>query len=92
MDHTDPQGNSIVRRFDLMDLAVNQNLTFIRLVKSVRDTHRRGFPGSVFANDGVNRPRLYDNVHLVVRENVSESFGYIAEFYQLGLWSLVFGL
>ena len=78
VDHTNSQRNSIMRRFDLMDMTINQNFTFIRLVESISDPHRSGFPGPVFPNDGVNRARLHDNIHVVVSENVSEPFGYVS--------------
>jgi hypothetical protein len=92
MDHTDPEGNSIVRRFDLLDLAINQDLTFIRLVESVGDTHRRGFSGAVFTHNGVNRSRLHDDVYMVVSKDVSEAFCYVSKFehrFVSGQWSVV---
>jgi hypothetical protein len=67
MDHPDTQGYRIVRRVDFLNLAVNQNLTFVRLVESIGDAHCRRLTGAVFTNDGMNRsPRDFD-VNVIVR-------------------------
>src|SRR5687768_8800465 len=91
MDHANAERDRIVRRLDLTHVAVNKNLTAVGGVKSIGDTHRRRLPRPILTNNGVNRPRLHDNVDMIVRQYIAESFSYLSEFEHLmlvlGLWS-----
>ena len=61
-------------------LAVDQNLARVGRVEAVGDTHRRGLPRPVLADDGVNRARLDPDVDAVVGEHVAEAFGDVSQF------------
>ncbi len=61
-----------------MHLAINENLTAIGFVKSIRDTHRSGFSRAVLANNGVDRTRFDLDTNLVVGENVAEPLAYVS--------------
>src|ERR1043166_137195 len=87
MDHTDAERDSVMRRGYLARLAFNQDFTFVGFVESISDAHRRGFPGAVFTNNGMNRPRLDLDIDMVVRSYAAKSFGYVAEFNHLPIKS-----
>ena len=74
VDHADAKCDRIVRRLYIVRMTFNQNLTAVRSVKAVGDTHRRRLPGAIFPNNGVNRPRLNHNIHIIVSQNRTKAF------------------
>ena len=80
VDHADTERNRIVRRFDVTYLAVDENLAAIGGVKAVSDAHRRRLPSAVLADDGMDRPRLNDDIDVIVGEYVAEPFCDLSEF------------
>src|SRR6266496_1938828 len=77
MNHPDAKSNGIMRRLDIAHLAINQNLTAIGPIKSIRDTHRRRFSGTIFTDYRVNRTRLDLDIHVIVSDYVTEAFCYV---------------
>src|SRR6185295_249209 len=80
VDHADAKRDRVVRRPDVPHLAVDDDLTAVGSVKAVCDTHRRRLSRTILTDDGVDRPRLNDDVDVVVGEYVAEAFGYLSEF------------
>src|SRR5215208_2806311 len=48
VDHAEAKRNRIVRRFDVANLAVNDNLATVSSVEAIRDAHRCRLPCSIF--------------------------------------------
>src|ERR1700741_3340032 len=80
VDHADAEGNRIVRRFDISNLAVDDDLAAVCRVEAVSNTHRRRLPGAVFTYDGMDCSRLDDDVDVIVSEHVAKPFCYLSEF------------
>jgi hypothetical protein len=80
MYHPDTKSYCIVRGVDFLNLTVDQNLTFVRLVESIGDAHGGGFAGAVLADDGMDRAGRNLDVHVVVSQHVPEAFGYVSQF------------
>src|ERR1041384_4054956 len=73
VDHADAECDRVVRRLDVPHLAVDDDLAAVRSVKPVRDTHRRRLSGAILTDDGVDRPRLNDDVDVVVKPGTIRS-------------------
>ena len=58
MHHADAERDRVVRRADVADLSVDQDLAAVGRVEAVGDAHRRRLAGAVLADDGVDRARL----------------------------------
>src|SRR5215217_5125097 len=80
VDHADAERDRVVRRLDVLDLAIDEDLAAVSGVESVGDAHRRRLSRAILADDGVDRPGLNDDVDMVVGEYVAESFSYLSEF------------
>jgi hypothetical protein len=80
MDHPDAKRDRIMRRLDISHLSIDDELTAVGRVETVGDTHRRRLPRPILADYGVNSPRLYDNIDMVVREYITEAFCDLSEF------------
>src|SRR5215213_11483800 len=80
VDHTDAECDRVVRRFDIAHLPIDKDLATFSGVETVGDTHRRGLSRAILADDGVDRPRLNDDIDVIVGEYVAEAFCYLSEF------------
>jgi len=73
-------------RFDVARLAVNYDLAAVGRIKAVSDAHRRRLTRAILPHDRVDRPRLYDDVDVIVGDHVAEAFSYLSEF-EHSIWS-----
>src|SRR5215213_303364 len=80
VDHADAERDSIVRRFNVSHLAVEEDLAAVRSVEAVSDAHRSRLPRTVLTDNGVDRAGFNDDVDVIVGEYVAECFGYLSEF------------
>jgi hypothetical protein len=80
MHHADAERDGIVRRRDALHLAVDEYVAAVSRVEAVSDAHRRRFARAVLADDGMNRPRLNLDAHMVVRQHVPEAFRDVSQF------------
>ena len=64
----------------MLSLAIDNYLATVRCIKAISDPHRRRLPRPIFTNDGMNRPRLNDNVDIVIGQNRSKPFRDVPEF------------
>ena len=51
--HTDPYTDSVARGVDTDLVTIDYHLTTVSLVEAVKDTHQRGFAGSVLTDNTV---------------------------------------
>src|ERR1041384_103626 len=79
VDHADAERDCVVRRFDVARLAVDDDLAAVGGVKAVSDAHRRRLTSAILTDNGMDRPRLNDNIHIIVSEYVPKSFSNIPE-------------
>src|SRR5215467_10891771 len=77
VDHADAERDCIMRRTDVAHLALNYDLTGIGSIETVSDTHRRRLARAVLAHDGMDRSRLYDDVDMIVGQNIAEALSYL---------------
>src|SRR5688572_11383599 len=74
MHHADAERDRVMRRADVADAPVYQDLAAIGGVEAVGDAHRRRLAGAVLAHQGVDRPGRHRNAQVVVRQNAAEAF------------------
>src|SRR6185503_16057382 len=79
VDHADTERDRVMRRFDVARLAVNYDLAAVGRIKAVSDAHRRRLTRAILTDDGMDRPRLNDDIHIVVSQNIAKSFSNISE-------------
>src|SRR6185436_3737759 len=84
--HTDSKCNRVVRRLDLAHLSIDNDLPAVGRVEAIRDAHRRRLTRAILPHDRVDRPRLYDDVDVIVGDHVAEAFSYLSEF-EHSIWS-----
>ena len=74
MDHADSGLDGICRRAKLPGLAVEANLTLVRLIQAIQLAHEGAFAGPVLAQQGVNFARLHVKIHAVIRQHDRKAF------------------
>src|SRR5262245_48513000 len=80
VNHPDAECDGFMRRCKGVRLSVDNDFAGVRFVKAIRDAHSRGFAGSVFSNDAVDRAGTHSNVDAIVGKNVGESLADVSEF------------
>ena len=80
VDHPDTESDGVVRISDRHRLAVDEYLTRVGLVKSVRDLHDRRFPGTVLADARVDRAAFYGDRDVLIRHTIAKGLFDISEF------------
>src|SRR5690606_35739425 len=73
--HADADGDRVAGRFELVDLAVDQDRARVGLVKPVEGLHQGRLAGAVLADDGVDLTVPHDEVDPVVGDHPGERLG-----------------
>jgi hypothetical protein len=80
MHHADAGGDRVTGALDSYRLAVDQDLSLVRLQQSVEDIHQGGLARTVLAEQGVNLPGFDGQVDVVIGDQVAETLGDAAQF------------
>ena len=79
--HTDPYTDSVARGVDTDLVTIDYHLTTVSLVEAVKDTHQRGFAGSVLTDNTVYGSAANREINILVRAYRAKPFGDTAKLY-----------
>ena len=83
MDHSYSQCSRIIGIVDFNNFAVFADLAFFGLIESEQNTHKSGFAGAVFAQQGVDFASLELQSYVVIRSYSGEFLGDVKHLYYI---------
>ena len=80
VDHTDAPTDSVGGRGNRYRFAIQEDLSFVRTIHTIKYLHQGAFASTVFAQQSMNFARLYVEVDAIVGQHTREPLADAAHF------------